>query len=147
MSFNECKKIFNTMDTSSTLSTLFFNFVFTKIANKQVNRFVEKDQNSINIIPVSHQPIKVIPLFKDMDKENLSLHYEIKTACDIIENSDIKWIYFVYPKNKKFDKHMQIKVPHLEDACSEYMIKIIPYSLNDLYKKGIHNGNCNSLCK
>ena len=147
MSFNECKQVFHKLDSSSNLSVQFFDFVFTKISKKQVNRFIEKDNFSITIIPSSHAPIKVIPIFKDMDKDNLSLHNEIEVASKIIENSEIKCIYFVYPKNKNFDKHIEVKVPKLESACSEYIIKIIPYSLKDLYKKGINNGNCNILCK
>ena len=147
MSFNECKSIFNKLDSSRTLNDQFFNFVFTKISNKRANRFVEKDAFSIDIIPVSHAPIKIIPIFKDMDKDNLALQKEIDIACKIIENSDIRCIYFVYPKNKNFDKHIEVKVPKLENACSEYLIKIIPYSLKDLHRKGINNGNCNILCK
>ena len=147
MSFNECKVMFNNIDSSSTLSDQFFNFVYTKISRKKANRFVEKDYYSIDIIPVSHEPIKIIPIFKDMDKDNLSLHNEIEIASKIIKDGEIKYIYFVYPKNKKFDKHIEIKVSSLENTCSEYMIKVIPYSLNDLYKKGINNGNCNILCK
>jgi hypothetical protein len=139
--------MFNRLDASSTFYDQFFNFVFTKISKKQANRFVEKDDFSIDIIPVSHAPIKIIPIFKDMDRENLALQKEIDIACKIIQNSEIKCIYFVYPKNKKFNKHLEIKVPKLESACSEYIIKIIPYSLNDLYKKGNNNGNCNILCK
>lgn len=147
MSFNESKQMFNRLDSTTHLSLQFFNFVFTKISNKQLNRFVEKDDYSITIIPLSHPPIKVIPLFKNMDKDNLVLQYEIDMACDIIENSDIKYIYFVYPKNTNFNKHIEVKVPKLEDTCCEYMIKIIPYSLNDLHRKGKMNGNCNILCK
>jgi len=147
MSFNECKQMFNKIDSRSKLSVQFFDFVFTKISKKQVNRFVEKDDYSINIIPLSHAPIKVIPIFKDMDKDNIALHKEIDIACKIIQNSEIKCIYFVYPKNQNFNKHIQVKVPKLENDCSEYIIKIIPYSLKDLYKKGNNNGNCNILCK
>ena len=147
MSFNESKQMFNRLDSTTHLSLQFFNFVFTKISNKQLNRFVEKDHFSITIIPFTHAPIKVIPLFKNMDKDNLLLQYEIDMACDIIENSDIKYIYFVYPKNKNFDKNIEVKVPKLESTCNEYMIKIIPYSLKDLHKKGKNNGNCNILCK
>ena len=136
MSFNECKVIFNKLDSSSTLSEHFFNFVFTKISKKQANRFIEKDHYSIDIIPVSHAPIKVIPIFKDMDKDNLCLHKEIAIASKIIRNSEIKCIYFVYPKNTKFDKHIEVKVTSLENIGRKYIVKVIPYSLNDLYKKG-----------
>jgi hypothetical protein len=147
MSFNESKLMFNKLDYKSSVSEQFFDFVFTKISRKKANRFVEKDHYSIDIIPVSHEPIKIIPIFKEMDKDNLVLHKEIEIACKIIENSEIRCIYFVYPKNKKFDKHIEVKVTSLEKTCSEYIIKVIPYSLKDLYKKGINNVNCNILCK
>ncbi|PIF04586.1 MAG: hypothetical protein CSA86_01495 [Arcobacter sp.] len=147
MSFNESKIMFSKLDSSMDLSEHFFRFVFNKISRKKLNRFVEKDHYSIDIIPFDSEPIKVIPIFKDMDKDNLFLHEEIELACRLIQNDKIKCIYFVYPKNVKFTKHIEIKVPILESTCSEYVIKIIPYSLNDLYKKGINNGNCNILCK
>jgi len=147
MSFNECKVMFNKFDSSLNGSEHFFEFVFNKISKKKLNRFVEKDEYSIDIIPFDSEPIKVIPIFKDMDKNNLSLHKEIDIASKLIQNSKIKCIYFVYPKNSKFDKHIEVKVPKLESTCSEYMIKVIPYSLKDLFTKGINNGNCNILCK
>ena len=147
MSFNECKLMLNNVDSKSTLSDQFFDFVFKKISNKRANRFVEKDDFSIDIIPSSHDPIKIIPIFKDMDKNNLELEYEIEIASKIMKNSDIKYFYFVYPRNNNFDKHIEVKVPKFEKESDEYLIKIIPYSLRDLYKKGINNGNCNILCK
>jgi len=147
MSFNECKLMLNNVDSKSTLSDQFFDFVFKKISNKRANRFVEKDAFSIDIIPASHDPIKIIPIFKDMDKDKLELKDEIEIASKIMQNSDIKYIYFVYPRNNNFDKHIEVKIPKLENEPDEYLIKIIPYSLRDLYKKGINNGNCNILCK
>ncbi len=155
MSFNgvtpqvrgQCTNIFNKLNTKETLDQKFFEFVFTKISRNTKNRFVEKGTDCIDIIPVKHEAIRVIPIFKDMDKNNLSLQYEVTKATNIIQNGDIKYIYFVYPRNENFDKHIEIKVPLLEETCGEYMIKIIPYSLNDLYKKERCNGSSNILCK
>ena len=147
MSFNECTKLFSNFDTSVSLENKFFHFVYNKINKNTKNRFVERGQNSIDIIPSNDESIRVIPIFKNMDKNNLMLDTEIAIASKIIEDGEMKCIYFVYPKNENFDKHIQIKVTSLENACSDYMIKIIPYSLRDLYKKGIKNENCNILCK
>ena len=72
---------------------------------------------------------------------------EVEIARKIIQNSEIRCIYFVYPKNKNFDKHIELKITSLENISSKYIVKVIPYSLNDLYKKGMNNGNCNILCK
>ncbi|WP_412724171.1 hypothetical protein [Arcobacter sp. 15-2] len=147
MSFNECTKLFSNFDTSVSLENKFFHFVYNKINKNTKNRFVERGENSIDIIPSNDESIRVIPIFKNMDKNNLMLDTEIAIASKIIEDGEMKCIYFVYPKNENFDKHIQIKVTSLENACSDYMIKIIPYSLRDLYKKGIKNENCNILCK
>lgn len=147
MSFNECTKLFSNFDTSVSLENKFFHFVYNKINKNTKNRFVERGQNSIDIIPSNDESIRVIPIFKNMDKNNLMLDTEIAIASKIIQDGEMKCIYFVYPKNENFDKHIQIKVTSLENACSDYMIKIIPYSLRDLYKKGIKNENCNILCK
>jgi len=147
MSFNEHSNKFSSYDKTVSSQNKFFLFVYNKISRNQKNRFIELGENSIDIIPAKEDAIRVIPIFKDMDKNNLSLENEIREASQIILNGEMKCIYFVYPKNKNFDKHIQIKVSSLEDACSDYMIKIIPYSLNDLYKQGIKNGNCNILCK
>jgi len=147
MSFNECSNIFSSYEESLSIENKFFHYVFTKISRNQKNRFIEKGENSIDIIPLYEEPLRVIPIFKEMDKDNLSLENEISIATKMIEEGNMKCIYFVYPKNKNFNKHIQVKVSSLEKACSEYMIKIIPYSLKDLYKKGQINGNCNILCK
>ncbi|MGB5866430.1 MAG: hypothetical protein WBG69_01035 [Arcobacteraceae bacterium] len=147
MSFNECSNMFSSFDETISLENKFFQFVFNKISKNQKNRFIERGENSIDIIPANDESIRVIPMFKDMDKNNLCLENEIAIATQMIQNNEMRCIYFVYPKNKNFDKHIQIKVSSLEDACSEYMIKIIPYSLKDLYNKGLKNGNCNILCK
>lgn len=147
MSFNECTKLFSNFDTSLSLENKFFHFVYNKINKNTKNRFVERGQNSIDIIPLNDESIRVIPIFKNMDKNNLMLDTEIAIASKIIQDGEMKCIYFVYPKNENFDKHIQIKVTSLENACSDYMIKIIPYSLRDLYKKGTKNENCNILCK
>jgi len=147
MSFNECTKLFSNFDTSVSLENKFFHFVYNKINKNTKNRFVERGENSIDIIPSNDESIRVIPIFKNMDKNNLMLDTEIAIASKIIQDGEMKCIYFVYPKNENFDKHIQIKVTSLENACSDYMIKIIPYSLRDLYKKGIKNENCNILCK
>ena len=147
MSFNECSTKFASFDKSISIENKFFQFVYNKIARNQKNRFVERRSNSIDIIPVDYEAIRVIPMFKQIDKNNLSLENEISIASKMIKDGEMKCIYFVYPKNENFDKHIQIKVPSLETITSEYMIKIIPYSLRDLSRKGRGNGNCNILCK
>ena len=148
MSFNECQSVLNRYEPNDTNQNNFLNFVHKKIARNTKNRFVDKTDNSVDILLPDHPCIKVIPIFKNIDKEKLSIEDEIKEAVVIIKNSEFKYVYFVYPKNDNFDKHIQIRVPSLDKACSDYMVKIIPYSLNNLTtNKGKCNGNSNILCK
>jgi hypothetical protein len=137
MSFNETSNVLSSLISTKNLQDRFFEYVYKKIARDTKNRFVEINENSIDIILSDHPSIKVIPLYKNMDKSELLIEKEIERACDIIENSDFHYVYFVYPKNKSFDKHIQVKIPKLEEACSEYMIKLIPYSLNKIQRKRI----------
>ena len=148
MNFDECEDVISKYDFKNKYQNSFLNFVFEKISKNTKNRFVEKTDNSVDILLSNHPCIKVIPIFKKIDKNNLSLEYEIKEAYKIIKKGDFKYVYFVYPKNDNFDKHIQIKVPAIEEVCSDYMVKIIPYSLNNLtINKGECNGNSNILCK
>ena len=145
MSFNECKSLLGNFPLLQTPSLNFFDYVHGKIAKDTKNRFVDKNRDSIDIITPENGSIKVIPIYKDMDSTKLSLEKEVAKAVKIITTTDFKSVYFVYPKNDNFTKHIQIKVPILEEACGEYMIKIIPYSLTTIQRRC--NGNSTILCK
>ena len=147
MSFNECRSVLEKIMFNNNLKDNFFEYVYHKISQDTRNRFVERNDDSIDIILSNHPSIKVIPYFKNMDKDSLLIDKEMKIAVNIIKDTEYKYVYFVYPKNDNFNKHIQIKIPELENACSEYMIKLIPYSLNRLKKEEKCNGNGNILCK
>jgi hypothetical protein len=132
MSFNECKSVMDKFSFKETYQLGFFNYVYKKISSNTKNRFVDKTQNSIDIVLSNHPCIKVIPIFKKIDKENLSLDFEVEEASKVITDGEFKYVYFVYPKNENFNKHIEIKIPSLENTCSDYLVKMIPYSLNDL---------------
>ena len=132
MSFNECENVMNRYDFHNTYQNSFLNFVYSKISKNTKNRFVDKTDISVDILLSNHPCIKVIPIFKEMDKKNLSIDSEMKQAIEFINNGEFTYVYFVYPKNDNFDKHIEVKINCLDEACSEYMIKVIPYSLNDL---------------
>jgi len=134
MSFNECSNILSSMSFNGDKQRNFFNYAYYKIAQNTKNRFVEKNSDSIDIILDKQPCIKVVPIYQEIDKETLNIKNEIEQAIDIISSSEFKYVYFIYPKNNKFDKHIQVKVPQLEENDSEYMIKLIPYSLKRLSK-------------
>lgn len=147
MSFNECENLVSTILNTRSVEENFFEYVYKKISRNTKNRFVEKNEQSIDIILSNHPSIKVVPVFTNMNKNKLSIDNEVKIACDVVINSEFKYVYFVYPKNKEFNKHIQVKIPILEDTCNDYVIKLIPYSLNDILKKRSCSDNSNILCK
>ena len=148
MSFNDCSYVLDKYGINKNKQSNFLDFVFSKISRNTKNRFVDKTNNSVDIVLLNHPCIKVIPLFKDINKDNLLISDEIKYASEVILSSEFQYVYFVYPKNDNFDKHIQVKVKELDEACSDYMIKIIPYSLKDLKfnKKRRCDVNSNILC-
>jgi len=148
MSINECNRLLGMYNATQDSQESFFNFVFEKIARDTKNRFVTKNCDSIDIEPFNSSPVRVIPIHKEIDMKNLNITQEIQRAKEIILNNNIPQIYLVYPKHDNFTKHIQIKLQELDDTCSEeYIIKVIPYSLNSILRKRKCNGNSNILCK
>lgn len=148
MSINECNRLLGIYDSTKDNQNSFFNFVYTKIARDTKNRYVTKNCDSIDITPFDSSPVKVIPIHKEIDITNLHIEQEIETAKNIILQGNIPQIYLVYPKHDNFTKHIQIKLKELDSCSEEYIIKVIPYSLNSLLRKKRRcSGNSNILCK
>ncbi len=148
MSINECNRLLGIYDSTQNNQISFFNFVYKKIARDTKNRYVTKNSDSIDIIPFHSSPVRVIPIHKEIDLANLNITQEIQRAKEIILNNNIPQIYLVYPKHDKFTRHIQIKLQELDTCSEEYIIKVIPYSLNSILRtKRRCSGNSNILCK
>jgi hypothetical protein len=107
---------------------LFKSFVHKSITSLKRDRVVTDGIDCIDMHLKNDPDIKVLP-FWEKDKKLNAAH--IQKAVDCIKEGQFKNIYLVYPKEKDFVKHIDIKVPELE-GCSEYVIKIIPYSLKTI---------------
>ncbi|MCV6607402.1 MAG: hypothetical protein OIF32_04250 [Campylobacterales bacterium] len=119
------------------LQDSFYDFVFNKISFDKRERFVEKNGDSIDITPYNSEGVKVVPVWKHLNVEDLDIQDDMERAAEIILESESKCVYFVYPKNDNFKKHIQIKIPELEEMyANDYMIKVVPYSLHDKIKQG-----------
>ena len=129
MSLNETKTLHKGLIQTLKNQNDFLEFVYKKIARDTINRFVDKTEDSVEIILSNHPSIKVIPIFKEMDKNNLFLDFEVAKALQVIDEGDFTLVCFVYPKNQNFDKHIELKISALEEKGLKYMVKIIPYSL------------------
>ena len=148
MGINECNRLLGIYSTTLNNQKSFFDFVYKKIARDTKNRFVTKNCDSIDIEPFDSSPVKVIPIHKEVDLNTLNIENEIQKAKEIILEGTILQIYLVFPKHDNFTKHIQIKVPELDTCSEEYIIKIIPYSLNSILRtKRRCSGNSNILCK
>lgn len=142
MSINECNRLLSVYGHECDQKN-FFDYVFDRITAKDIkNRFIEKKEEEINIIPFDSPSVKVIPIHKELDLQNLEISNEMKKAKDIVnDNDEFQTIYFVYPKSGEFTKHIEVRDRELEASSKEYRIKLIPYSLESLVrKKGCGSG-------
>lgn len=106
----------------------FKKFVSNKIIRSSENRRVNVNTESIDIISEENNfCTKIFTFWQLLDSNNLQIDKHIQKAIDCIKNSEFKQVYLVYPKNEKFNKHIEVKTKSfIED---EYQIKLIPYSL------------------
>lgn len=113
---------------------VFQNFVGKRIKDFKADRKVKVLKDEITIYPKGSDATKVYPYWKFLDKDNLNgINTHVQRAVECIKSKECKQVYLVYPKHENFDKHINIKVQELE-ACSEYSIKLIPYSLRSILK-------------
>jgi len=137
MCFNECSRLINIDDTLSKQDN-FFQFVYNKISKDTKKRSILKGENFIDVLPFEKIGTRVIPSFKEVDLDTLYLlKNEMKIAFDTIclYNDQIAQVYIACPRNKKFQKQIEVKIPDLEETYKDqYKIKIIPYSLDSILR-------------
>ena len=106
----------------------FKKFVSDKILRSSENRKVNINHESIDIISEENNfYTKIFTFWELLDANNLQIDNHIEKAIECIKTSECRQVYLVYPKNEKFDKHIEVKTKSfIED---EYRIKLIPYSL------------------
>ncbi len=109
----------------------FYKFIFNNLLNDKKDRFIEKEKESIEIIPVVEEKVKIFPYWQFIEKNRPIIEEHIKNAINVIKDTTFKTIYLVYPKNKDFDKHIDVKVAEFNQ---DYKIKIIPYSLRSILR-------------
>ncbi len=107
---------------------VFKNFVSKKVLRKDNSREVLVHDDSIDIISKENNfKTKIFTFWKLLDIKNLEIDEHIKKAIECIKTSEFKQVYLVYPKNEKFNKHVEVKTEEVN--VGEYQIKLIPYSL------------------
>lgn len=107
---------------------IFKNFVSHKVLRSDNSREVYVHKDSIDVISNENNfKTKIFTFWKLLDMNNLKIDEHIKKAVDCINTSEFRQVYLVYPKNTKFNKHVQVKTEEIK--VGEYQIKLIPYSL------------------
>jgi len=117
----------NQMQLLMDINLLFHEYVYQKISNLHKGKKVIDEGDSITINSEGTTPTKIYTYWKDIDKNNLNINKEVKTATRCIQDGKYPLVYLVYPKTANFDKHIPVEVDTLEDI--DYKIKVIPYSL------------------
>lgn len=114
----------------------FEQFIVNKLLKDQKTRTIEKESDCINIISSQMYDIKIYPYWKLFeDEKQCVIDEHISKAVKCIKETSYKNVYLVYPKNDKFNKHLQVKIPEFENNLNqEYGIKIIPYSLRSILR-------------
>ncbi|PLY07805.1 MAG: hypothetical protein C0625_04360 [Arcobacter sp.] len=106
----------------------FKKFVSDKILKSSEKRKVNINSESIDIISEENNfYTKIFTFWQLLDSDNLQIDSHVQKAIDCIKTSEFKQVYLVYPKNDKFNKHIQVKTRNIIE--DEYAIKLIPYSL------------------
>lgn len=107
---------------------IFKNFVSNKIITNNKSKKIDVKSDSIDIESEDNSfKTRIFTFWEFINSKSLQIDKHIQKAVNCINSGDFKQIYLVYPKNENFDKHIKIKTDGI--TCSEYEIKLIPYSL------------------
>lgn len=138
------------------MNDLFLHLVFERMkrVNKGSEMLLYENHILIKNRDPNISPTLVIPAYTDADKtlmyDTPAIQKHLKTAKRTIENTDIKRVFLVYPKNPRFTKHINITFSDsVEETQDEYRVKMIPYSFSFCIKtnKGNKHVNRNILRK
>lgn len=125
----------------------FEQFIVGQLSKIHNGEDIVQDSNSIDVISNEHSKIRIFSHWQMLHPSQSNVDEHIAQAVDCIKATSFRQIYLVYPKNRKFTKHIEVKVSEL-DSCGEYRIKIVPYSLRSiLRKRKDKHVNCNFLRK
>ncbi|EHZ4885328.1 hypothetical protein K5688_000822 [Campylobacter lari] len=101
------------------LQVAFEAFVYDKICKSNTKSKVKICKNIIII----NEKIAVMPLFyKDNDKD-------IELALQFIKDNSFEMFYIVYPRNKNFTQHKEIRHNLCEN--NKTLLKLVPYTINN----------------
>ncbi|MDR2099851.1 MAG: hypothetical protein LBP40_03360 [Campylobacteraceae bacterium] len=106
--------------------TLFSEFVLTKIARKNPDKAVYFKDDLIVVEKDGECLLSIMLCFKKFDKDNIHLvKEEIDEAWRKVARENIKSLYIIFPKNRAFKRHIEVKNPCFTDS----LVKLVPYTI------------------
>jgi|GEM_PF-979785 hypothetical protein len=125
----------------------FEQFIMEQLGKIHYDREIIQERGFIDVIPAAQTKVRLLSYWQMFRPSHTSINEHIAEAVQCIKETSLRQIYIVYPKNREFKKHINVKVPGLE-SCGEYRIKIVPYSLRSILRKRRgRDVNCNILRK
>ncbi|TEY04511.1 hypothetical protein [Campylobacter sp. US33a] len=107
----------------------FINYVYEKIAKQNPKRQLELKDNFLLID--GHFAVLIYAKNCDINqKSNFAL--EVNQALKMIQNQEFSRFYIIFPKNKNFKRHIEIK--HFLSEKNKTMLKLVPYSITNKLK-------------
>jgi len=119
------------------LNDMFFHLVYERAKKVNPHSSVKIIDDTIVIRDNKKDttPTLLYVSYANIDKKtfdtNSILQNHIDKSAKIINETDIKQVYLVYPKHSEFKKHIQINLSEkVKCEFDEYRVKIIPYSFS-----------------
>ncbi|MCV3507870.1 hypothetical protein L8W69_01330 [Campylobacter sp. CNRCH_2016_3089] len=97
----------------------FESFVYDKICKSNVKARVDIQENIIII----NDKMAIMPSFFEDNKKDINL------ALQIIKKNVFEIFYIVYPRNKNFTQHKEIRHNLCEN--NKTLLKLVPYTINN----------------
>lgn len=124
------------------LDDMFLQLVYkrAKLVNKNAKVHLFDKTIIIKENRVGGNSILLLPSYINLDKDhiynNTVIEKHIKMVKKILNETEIRQVFLVYPKDDKFKKHITIKLNNqVALAEDEYRVKIIPYSFSFCTRK------------
>lgn len=109
-------------------SYLFSQYVFNKISKRHLDKKVYLENDIIILENNRKKLLGVMAFFKYISCKKTHLaQSEIRKAQEKLQSENLPYLFLVYPRNKEFRKHIEIK------SCStrECKLKLVPYTITN----------------
>lgn len=113
---------------------LFTHHIFSRVKRQNPDRHIECEAKGAIVIHGDAFDDEKLYLYPCWDMIGTNVQHDACEAVTLaIAQLDAKacqHIYLLFPKTEHFQKHISIKIPHLEEAGAVYTLKLIPYKIH-----------------